>query len=59
MLTNNSAYKYQTQYNRPFVEMQFWTNGTVILQCGQIQNRHNIRRIKPYKSDANVEDINT
>ena len=38
--------------------MQYWTNGTVTLQCGQIQNRHNICRIKPYKYDTNVEDIN-
>ena len=41
------------------ISFDFWNNGTVILQCGQIQNRHNIRWIKPYKSDTNVEDINT
>ena len=37
---------------------QCWTNVTVILQCDTTKSRHNIRRIKPYKSDTNVEDIN-
>ena len=59
MLTNNSGYKYKKPYNRQFFIMQFWTNGTVTLQCGQIQNLHNIRWIKPYTSDTNVEDNNT
>ena len=30
----------------------------VTLQCSVIKIRHNIRRIKPYKYDPNVEDIN-
>ena len=59
MINNNAAYKYEKIYNGTFFIMQCWTNGTVTLQCGQIQNRHNIRWIKPYKSDTNVEDINT
>ena len=36
---------------------QCWTNGTVTLQCGAIEIRHNIRCIKPYTFDTNVEDI--
>ena len=39
--------------------IQCWTNGTVILQYGTIKVRHNIRRIKPYISDTNIEDITT
>ena len=27
-------------------------------KCGAIKIRYNIRRIKPYKYDENVEDIN-
>ena len=32
--------------------------GTVILQCVTIKIRHNIPRIKPYKSDTNIKYIN-
>ena len=35
-----------------------FTNGTVNLQYGPTKIRYNIRRIKPYKYDTNVEDIN-
>ena len=35
-----------------------WTNGTVKLQYGEEEIRHNIRSIKLYTSDKNVEDIN-
>ena len=59
MLTNNAAYKYETPNNGLFVITQCCTNGMVTLQCGPIQLRHNIRRIKPYISDTNVEDITT
>ena len=44
-------------YNKPFDKTQCWTNVTVILQCGAIKIRHNIRCINPYTSDTNVEDI--
>ena len=44
-------------YNSPFVITQCWTNGVVTLQYG-LKKRHNIHRIKPYKSDTNVEDNN-
>ena len=37
---------------------EYWNNGTVTLQCGPEQIRHNIGLIKPYTSDTNVEDIN-
>ena len=37
VLTNNSAYKYETTYNGPFLKTQYWTNGTVTLQCGPIK----------------------
>ena len=57
MLNNDAAYKYETTYNRPFVITQFWTNGMVTLQCGPTTIRHNIRLIKPYTSDTNVEEI--
>ena len=58
MLSNNTAYKYETTFKIPFMITQCWTNGTVTLQCGQTQISHNIRRINAYKSDTNVEDIN-
>ena len=45
-------------YKGPFVITWCWTNGTVTLQYGPEQIRYNIRQIKPYKSDTNVEDIN-
>ena len=38
---------------------QYFTNVTVNLQCGVIQIKYNIRHIKPYKSDTNVEDISS
>ena len=53
MLIRIAAYK----YNRPFVLNQFWTNVMVTLKCGAIKIRRNIRYIKPYTSDKNVEDI--
>ena len=34
------------------------TNVTVNLKYGVIKSTYNIYRIKPYKSDTNVEDIN-
>ena len=36
---------------------QCWANGTVLLQYGMIEIRYNIRHIKPYKYDTNVEYI--
>ena len=58
MLTNNAAYNFETQYNGPFLITRCCNNGKVTVKCGAVQIRHNIRRIKPYTSDTNVEDIN-
>ena len=38
---------------------QCFTNGTANLKCGPTEVRHNIRQIKPYKSDNKVEDSNS
>ena len=58
MLINTAAYKCEIPYNGPFVITQCRTNGTIRLQCGAKKIRFNIRRIKPYKYDKNVENIN-
>ena len=34
MLVSNSAYRYETAYNGPFLITHRWTNYTVTLQCG-------------------------
>ena len=57
MLNNHAEYKYETSFKGPFLITQCLTNGKVILHCGLIKIRHNIRHIKPYKYDTNVEDI--
>ena len=59
MLTNHTAYKYETPYTETFLVTQCFTNGTVTLQYGATEIRHNMRPIKPYKSDTNVEDFNS
>ena len=59
MLTNHIAYKYETPYKGPFVITQCFTNVTISLQYGPAKISHNIRRIKPYKSDTKVEDSNS
>ena len=46
-------------YAGPFVKTQCLTNGTVELQYGAIKVRYNIRRIKLYKYEKNIEDIST
>ena len=58
MLNNHYAYKYKTPYKGPFVIAWCCTNGTITIQYGTIQIRHNIYSIKPYKYDTNIEDIN-
>ena len=57
MLHKHTAYKYETPYTGPFVITRCFTNGTVNLRCGAKQNIYNIRHIKPYKYDTNLEDI--
>ena len=49
---------FETPYKGPFAIKPCCTNGTTTLQCGLIQIRHNMRRIKTYKSGTKVEDIN-
>ena len=55
MLTNHTAYKYETPYKGPFVITPCFTNGTVMLQYGLTKIGHNIRRIEAYKSVTKVE----
>ena len=55
ILTNHTAYKYETPYKFTFVIIQCFTNGTVMFQYGPTKIRHNIHHIKPYKSDTKVE----
>ena len=57
MLVNNAAYSNETSYNDPYVITKCCTNGTVSLQRGAIKLRHKLHRIKPYKSDTNIENI--
>ena len=57
MLNNSTLYKYENPYKGPSLITRCFTNGTVDLQYGTIKIRYNIHRIKPYKSDTNVEDI--
>ena len=38
---------------------KYFTNGTFNLQCGAVQIRYNIRHIKPFIFDNNVEDISS
>ena len=56
MITNHTAYKYETPYKCPSVITQCFTNGTVTLQYGPTKIRYNIRQIK---SDTKVEDYSS
>ena len=56
MLTKQTAYKYETPYTGPFVITHCFKNGTVKFKNGATQITKNICSIKPYKSDAQVED---
>ena len=59
MFTKHTAYKYETPYTGPFLKKWCFTNGTVNLQFGPTKIRYNIRRIKPCKYDAEVEEISS
>ena len=59
MLNNKAAYKYEILFKGPFVITQFWTNIMFTVKYSATKIRYNIRRIKPYKYDANFEDIST
>ena len=57
MFTKHTEYRYGMPYTVPFVITQCLTNGTVTLQCGEIEIRYNIRCMNPYKSDTKVKDF--
>ena len=57
VLTNDADFKYETPYNFQFEITHCWKNVMVKLQCGAIKIRHNIRFIKPFTSEINVEKI--
>ena len=57
-LNHHDIYKYETPYKGPFVITTCFTNGMVNIQYGLKKIKHIICRIKPYKYDTNVEDIN-
>ena len=57
MLINNAAQNCETTYKGPFVITHYWTNCTVIIQCGEKNIGHNIFCINPYTYDTTVEDI--
>ena len=59
MLINHTAYKYETPYKGHFMITQCSTNGTVMLQYGEIHITYNICRIKTYTSDTKVEYFNS
>ena len=59
MLNNNAAIKYENLHRDTFEITQYWTNDTVTLQCEKIKSGYNIRWIKPYTTDTNVEYIIT
>ena len=59
MLNNHTVYKYETKYKGTILITRCWTNGAVTVQYDSIKIRHNIRCIKQYKYDENVEDIYT
>ena len=58
-ITKHTSKKYETPYTVPFVITQCFINVMVELQYGATKIRYNIHRIKPYKQDTKVEDINT
>ena len=57
MITNHTAYKYETLSKGPFFIKNCFTNVTVNSICGAVQVRYNIHHIKTYKFDTKVEDI--
>ena len=59
MLTNHTAYKYETSYKYPFVTTWRFTNGMINLKCGHTKIKFNILQIKPYNLDTKVEGSNS
>ena len=48
LFKNKWAQKYKRPYKGPYTITKVWENGTVTLRMGAVQNRVNIRWIKPY-----------
>ena len=59
MITNHTAYKYDTPYKGPFLITQCFTNVTAKLQYGLTKIKYNTRWIKPYKADTKVQDCSS
>ena len=57
MLTNNTAYKYETPYKGPLVITQCFTKGAVSLQFCAVKIKKNIRTFKTYKYDTKVDNF--
>ena len=57
IFNNHASYKYEIPYMGQLGIMQCWNNDTANLQYGATKIGYNIRRIKPYKSDTNIEDF--
>ena len=56
ILNDKAELKYETLHNRPLEIIQCWNNDTVTFKMGVVKIRQSIFRIKPYKSDKNVDD---
>ena len=56
ILSNDTAFKDEIPYNGPFEITQCWTNGTVTLHAGVINNSYIIGYINPYKYDTNLDN---
>ena len=48
LMRNKRANKYETPYLGPYPITKVWTNGNVTIRRGPVQERINIRWIKPY-----------
>ena len=59
MLNNNAACKYENPYKGPFGITRCGINRPVTLQYGIKRISNNLRWIKLYTSDTNIEDITT
>ena len=57
MINNNDTFKYEASYKGPFEIISCLTKGTFTLHYSEIKCCLNIRRIKPYTFDTNIENI--
>ena len=48
LVRNKNSNKYEEPYVGPYPITQVWTNGNVTIRRGAVQERINIRLIKPY-----------